>query len=53
MTFNTSLLSVETKAEIYSAYVQGLPPSTVAKTLRLAMATVIAEYLRLDSLTKE
>lgn len=53
MTFNVCLLSAQTKADIYSAYVQGLPPSQVAKTLRLAMATVIAEYLRLDSLNKE
>lgn len=49
MSFNTSLLSPETKLNIYSAYQQGLAPSVVAKSLRLAMTTVIAEYLRLDN----
>lgn len=50
MAFNTSLLSVQTKADIYSAYQQGLSPMTCATALRLAMTTVIAEYLRLDSI---
>ena len=44
------ITSVETKAAIYTAWSRGLPASQVATTLRLAMATVIAEYVRLDSL---
>jgi hypothetical protein len=48
---NQYCLSVQTKADIYSAYQQGLSPSTCASALRLAMTTVIAEYLRLDSQT--
>lgn len=38
----------ETMADIYSAWQQGLPPLEVAKALRLAPSTVIAEYVRLD-----
>lgn len=45
------LTSTQTKADIYSAYSQGIAPSVVATKLRLALATVIAEYVRLDSTT--
>ena len=38
----------QTKADIYSAWSQGLPPLEVAKALRLVPMTVISEYVRLD-----
>lgn len=44
--------SVDTKAEIYSAWCQGLPPLEVAKALRLVPMTVITEYVRLDDLAR-
>lgn len=43
-----SQCTVETKADIYSAWCQGLPPLQVAKALRLKPETVITEYVRLD-----
>jgi len=43
-------LSVETLADIYSAWCQALPPLQVAKALRLVPSTVITEYVRLDDL---
>ena len=46
---NQYCLSVQTKADIYSAWSNGTSPSTCASTLRLAVTTVIAEYLRLDT----
>ncbi len=33
---------------IYQAWQQGLPPTQVAKALRLVLSTVIREYVRLD-----
>jgi hypothetical protein len=47
---NQYCLSVQTKADICSAYQQGISPMSCATTLRLAMTTVIAEYIRLDSI---
>jgi hypothetical protein len=41
-------LSVETLADIYSAWCQALPPTQVAKALRIKLSTVIAEYVQLD-----
>lgn len=41
-------LTAQTKADIYSAWCQAMPPLQVAKALRLVPATVIAEYVRLD-----
>lgn len=43
-----SQCTVETKADIYSAWCQALPPLQVAKALRLKPETVITEYVRLD-----
>jgi len=40
--------SAQTKADIYSAWSQSMPPLQVAKALRLVPETVIAEYVRLD-----
>ena len=37
-------------SNIYQAYRQGLSPLEAASLLRLVPATVIAEYVRLDSL---
>lgn len=51
MSFDTSRLSVQTKADIYHAWSLGMAPTQVARTLRLALSTVIAEYVRLDSTT--
>jgi hypothetical protein len=45
-------LSVETLADIYSAWCQALPPLQVAKALRLVPSTVITEYVRLDDLAR-
>ena len=36
---------------IYQAWERALPPLAVARALRLAPSTVIAEYVRLDDLT--
>lgn len=36
---------------IYEAWARALPPLAVARVLRLASSTVIAEYVRLDDLT--
>lgn len=44
--------SPETLADIYSAWCQGFPPLQVAKALRLAPATVISEYVRLDDVAR-
>lgn len=33
---------------IYLAWQQGMPPTLVSQRLRLVMATVIREYVRLD-----
>jgi hypothetical protein len=41
-------LSVETLSHIYSAWCQALPPTQVAKALRIKVSTVIAEYVQLD-----
>ena len=41
-------LTAQTKADIYSAWCQAMPPLQVAKALRLVPATVISEYVRLD-----
>jgi len=38
-------------SNIYQAWEQGLPPSVVARVLRLSLHTVIAEYVRLDGPT--
>lgn len=43
-----SQCSLDTKADIYSAWCQGMPPLQVAKALLLAPLTVITEYVRLD-----
>jgi hypothetical protein len=43
-----SQCTVETKADIYSAWCQAMPPLQVAKALRLKPETVITEYVRLD-----
>jgi hypothetical protein len=43
-------LTAQTRADIYSAWCQGLPPLQVAKALRLVPMTVISEYVRLDDL---
>ena len=45
--------SDQTKADIYSAWCQALPPLQVAKALRLVPLTVIAEYVRLDDLARQ
>jgi hypothetical protein len=42
------MLSITTRADIYSAWCKGLAPTFVAKTLRLALSTVIKEYISLD-----
>lgn len=47
---SASQCSVETLADIYSAWCQALPPLQVAKALRLVPETVISEYVRLDDL---
>lgn len=44
--------TVQTKADIYSAWSKGLPPLEVAKALRLSPQTVIAEYVRLDEMAR-
>lgn len=40
--------SAQTKADIYSAWCQAMPPLQVAKALGLVPMTVISEYVRLD-----
>ena len=40
--------SAQTKADIYSAWCQAMPPLQVAKALGLVPITVITEYVRLD-----
>ena len=40
--------STQTKADIYSAWCQAMPPLQVAKSLGLVPMTVITEYVRLD-----
>jgi hypothetical protein len=40
--------SAEQMDRIYLAWQQGLPPTEVAKRLRLVPLTVIREYVRLD-----
>jgi hypothetical protein len=42
--------SPEQMQRIYLAWSYGRPPLTVAKELRLAPTTVIAEYVRLDGI---
>lgn len=44
--------SDQTKANIYSAWSQGLPPLQVAQALRLVPLTVITEYVRLDDVAR-
>ena len=44
--------TAETKADIYSAWCQAMPPLQVAKALGLVPMTVIAEYVRLDDLAR-
>jgi len=44
--------TAQTKADIYSAWSQGLPPLEVAAKLRLSPHTVIAEYVRLDEMAR-
>jgi hypothetical protein len=40
--------SAQTKADIYSAWCQAMPPLQVAKALGRVPMTVISEYVRLD-----
>jgi hypothetical protein len=44
--------STQTRVAIHSAWRRGLPPIQVAHMLGLVPMTVIAEYVRLDELSK-
>ena len=45
--------SAHQMSNIYQAYRQGLSPLAAASLLRLVPATVIAEYVRLDSISTQ
>lgn len=42
--------SLEQYSRIYQGWSKSLSPLSLARTLRLVPATVIAEYIRLDSI---
>jgi len=47
---NSPHISIDQLGRIHIAYANGHPPLLVARYLRLAPMTVIAEYVRLDTI---